>query len=525
MSKNNLLNEKKRILIIGSSPLPIENAEKHFAPGIRTWHFAYTARDANCEVMVIGYRIPIAHKDNLPEIKFLQTEGIDYYSVEGHIFENKQWLEEKIEQFKPDCIIGVNTYPSSVISELNFQIPFWADLNGSVMAEAQAKAYLYDDDIFLYHFFKQESKVLGRADVFSVVSEAQGFSLIGELGIWGRLNKFSMGYRFVRVIPNTAEKKEFKHTKNVIRGILAKDSDFVVLYSGGYNTWTDVDTLFHGLEKAMEKNPKLVFVSTGGQIEGHDDLTYPRFEELVKTSRFKDRFHLCGWVSKEDLQNYYLEADLGINSDRYCYEAILGSRTRILDWLRVPLTFLSTPLSEVTIYLIQKKLAFSFKQGDSSDLAEKLISISTNTKELGSIKIGMKKIYDEEFTSKFTFKEFIDWIKNPKHSPDHGKTVNLISKDNHYTNSKDIQSVSRLNQFAISKWPFVFSMLKFFHLDKHQEKVKRFGIKLVEKKKPLDYRANFLQVKISEIIQGNKYIIPVVVKNIGKATWKNHKDY
>jgi len=39
--------EKKRIVVIGSSPLPFENAEKNYAAGIRTWHFASTAKDAN----------------------------------------------------------------------------------------------------------------------------------------------------------------------------------------------------------------------------------------------------------------------------------------------------------------------------------------------------------------------------------------------------------------------------------------------------------------------------------------------
>jgi len=524
MSETISSNNKKRIVIIGNSPLPFENAIKNYAHGARTWHFAKSAKDANCDVMIIGYQIPNSYKENPPEIKFDQVNGIDYYSVAGQIFENKDWMKEKISQFNPDCIIGVNTFPTSIAAQLKLEIPFWGDLNGSVMAEAQIKAYVHDDDLFLYHYFDMESKALSRADIFSVVSEAQGFSLIGELAIWGRLNKNTMGYRFVRVIPNAGENTEFKHTKNVIRGNLANESDFVVLSSGGYNTWADVDTLFQGLEKAMALNPKIVFVSTGGQIDGHDEVTYPHFEDLIRSSRFKDRFHLCGWVPNEDLPNYYLEADLAINSDKFCYEAILGARTRILDWLRVPLTFVSTPLSEVTNYLIQNKLAFGFKQGDSDDLAEKLVSISSNNKELQNIKDRLRKIFDEEFTSQHIFREFVDWIKNPQFAPDYGKVVNLISKGKNNFHEGNTESVSRISRFAISKWPVVYSFLKFLHLGKYDENVKRFGINLFVRKKPLIYRADFLQVDIPEIIQGNKYLIPVVVKNIGKVTWKNHKE-
>ena len=521
MSTNQTTVQKKRVVILGSSPLPFENTKKTYASGIRTWHFTLAAKEANCDVMIIGYRIPSAYVEELPEIKFMQVDGIDYYNVDGPIFENKDWLLEKINAFNPDCIIGVNTHPSSVVAKLNLPIPFWADLNGSVMAEAQAKAYVYDDDKYLNHFFKMESQALSKADIFSTVSEAQGFSLIGELGVWGRLNKNSMGYRMVRVIPNTVDSKKLEHTKNVIRGQLVHDSEFVVLYSGGYNTWTDVDTLFHGLEKAMEKNPKLIFVSTGGEIFGHDELTYEHFKELILKSKFKDRFHLCGWVPSNDLPNYYLEADLGINSDKFSYEAILGARTRVLDWLRVPMTFISTPLSEVTNYLIQNQLAFGFREGDPDDLAEKLVQISSNPKELEKIKSKLKKIVSEEFTSKYTFREFREWVKNPIHSPDHNKMVELVSNSSENPLPK-VKSGPALERMAFSSWPKIFSILQFLHLSKHEKKIKKFGAKVAIREKLPIYRANFIDVDLPEMKQEGKYIIPIVVKNIGNVEWKNH---
>jgi len=524
MASNKTSEEKKRVFILGSSPLPIENAAKNFAPGARTWHFACSARDANCNVMVIGYRIPKSYQEDLPEIKFQNIQDIDYYSVGGEIFENKEWLREKITKFNPDSIIGVTTYPASVAAALNLEIPFWADLFGSVMAEAQAKANIHNNDFFLQHYFNMEKKVLDKADVFSTVSEAQGFSLVGELGIWGRLNKDTMGYRFVRVIPTPAENKDFKHTKNVIRGVFAKDSDFVILYSGGYNTWTDVNTLFQGLEKAMNKNPKLIFVSTGGQIDGHDEITYKHFEELIDSSRFKDRFHLCGWVPHEDLPNYYLEADLGINSDKYCYEALLGSRTRVLDWLRVPLTFISTPLSEVTDYLIKNNLAIGFKQGDSDDLAEKLLRISSNPQELEKVKENLKKILTEEFTTQQTYSEFKEWIKNPKHAPDHGRIKGLISKNNNESPSNIKKSGSKIERLALSAWPKISSLMMFFRLGKYSERVKMFGFNLIVREKPVVYHAKFLQVELPEMQENSKYIIPITVKNIGKKTWQSHKE-
>ena len=70
-------------------------------------------------------------------------------------------------------------------------------------------------------------------------------------------------------------------------GILASvegiDADaFVLLWSGSFNTWCDVDTLFTGIERAMERLPSLVFLSTGGEVRGHDEV---RTRTFARSSR------------------------------------------------------------------------------------------------------------------------------------------------------------------------------------------------------------------------------------------------
>ncbi len=154
------MENKKKVIILGHSPLPIENTKKNFAPGTRTWHFAYSAKDAGCEVLVIGIRIPNSYDNSVPDIKLENIRDIQYYSVNEKIFSDLKWINDIISKFQPDCIVGVNTFPASIVSDLDLDIPFWADLNGSVMVEAQAKAHLYNDDVYLHHFFKMESKIL-----------------------------------------------------------------------------------------------------------------------------------------------------------------------------------------------------------------------------------------------------------------------------------------------------------------------------------------------------------------------------
>ena len=519
--------QNKRIVILGHSPLPFENVNKNYAPGSRTWHFTYCAMSMGYEVLLIASRIPFIYEKNIDPILFQRKDNLHYYSVEDHIFANKNWMIQKINQFKPDCIAGITSFPASVASDLNLGIPFWADLYGSVMSEAQAKAYVFKDDSHLHHFFQMESKVLDKADVFSVVSEAQGFSLIGELGIWGRLNKDTLGYRFVRVIPATAEIHEFNHTKNVIRGVLAKQDDFVILYSGGYNTWTDVNTLFYGLEKAMSKDKSIVFVSTGGQIEGHDDITYANFKNLINKSSFKNRFHLCGWVPKEDVANYYLESDLGINVDTFTYEAILGSRTRVLDWLRASLTFISTPLSEITNYLIENQVAYGFQPGNSEELARQLLLISSNRDELTKRKSRIKNILSEEFTYEHTSKEFLNWLQNPQHAPDHGQINPLVSRKSRAEQMRGPHSISFSHNMASSSWPIIVSFLRMIGLEKYQENIKKLGSSLIYNKineqtvnELKKYRGEFVNVSLPEMKTDSFYSVKTTIKNTGKKTWK-----
>jgi hypothetical protein len=123
------------------------------------------------------------------------------------------------------------------------------------MAEAQAKAAVDKDDQFLYNYWNQERQVIDKGDIFSCVSTPQLYAVIGELGARGRLNQYTNGYNFAYVIlEGFPEFEESAYGNGGIRGREVAEDDFVVLWSGGYNTWTDVDTLFQALEGAMKAN-------------------------------------------------------------------------------------------------------------------------------------------------------------------------------------------------------------------------------------------------------------------------------
>jgi len=466
-----------RIFIAGMSPLPFENDRKVYGTGIRTWQFILPLLKKGHKVCVCNYAIPSAYPDGY-ESKYMknfvynennpadendsgyfagssinnsqQSQGsginldkmkegnksnseykFEYNILKKEDFEDIELLSQIFTEFKPDCAVGCTFYPSYLISKLishnNKNVPFWADLFGHVMAEAQARAYMDGSDECLFHYWNSEYNIISSADVFSSVSLRQKYALIGELGVAGRLNRYTAGYDFVNVIPCGIPDEEYKHTRNVIRGKNGiREEDFVVLWSGGYNTWTDVETLFKGLLIAMEKNPSIKFVSTGGEIPEQDLKTYPRFLSMINECSYRDRFIMKGWVPGEDVPNYYLEADAGINIDKDIYEVRLGSKNRIMDWFRAGLCVLSSNVCELTGIMEKEKIGYTFEPYDYKELGEKLLYMAAHRRDVKETAAAGKKYALRNFNFGRTTGDLQKWVENPVFSPDKGKEIKLF---------------------------------------------------------------------------------------------------
>ncbi len=421
-----------KVLVLGMSPLPIENEIVLNGPGIRTWQFVKPLIDDGQQVCLICLQSPGAYKQKNKEFIEKKNNGnFTYYSLPQEEFERLPYIQKIYDDFQPDCIFSISSFlPSYAAVRLNSEKPMWFD-RGDLMSEAQIKASVENNDDYLYYFWKLEELVLEKGDIFSAVSSPQRFALIGRLGGAGRLNRYTTGYEFVWVVPCGIENGDYTHTNNIIRGKYVNEDDFVILWSGGYNTWTAVDVLFSALEKAMDKNKKIKFVSTGGTIIGQNEITYSRFLKLINTSKYKERYIMLGWVSTEDLPNIYLESNLGINIDKYCYEVVLGSRHRLLDWMRAVLPILTTSPSELTQILDEKKMVFTFPFNDVESFAKKMLDLSSKKELLVEYAQRAKCFVQEELSYGVTTRSFREWVKDPRRAPDKG----VKSKEKEYIDS------------------------------------------------------------------------------------------
>jgi glycosyltransferase involved in cell wall biosynthesis len=327
-------------------------------------------------------------------------------------------MRRRIEEIAPQAVVGATIYGSFALAQTRPGVPFWADQFGQVMAEAQAKAALDRENWPLAHFWRMLGPVVRRADKISAVSERQRYAVIGELGALGRLNAETCGYELTAVLPCALIPQEPLPSRGLLRPGRVPQDAFLTLWSGGYNVWSDVETLFRGVEAAMRRDDRVWFVSTGGAIDGHDEATYRHFEELVAGSDLAHRFLLEGWLRADQVPFYVAEADLGVLTERTMYEGVLGSKNRIIQWMGVGLPTAYNRVGDLGDLLAEQSLGLTFPVGDAEALAERILWAAGHPRELAEMARRAREHTESHLTFDATTVELARWCAEPRRAPD-----------------------------------------------------------------------------------------------------------
>lgn len=421
-----------RILMAGLCPLPFENTEKSFGPGIRTWQMAASLAAAGHSVKLLALRIPGTYRPvEIGESGQEERAGVFIERLdEGRFFDPATFAAALAEG--PDAVVGATLYGSYVLARHAPQCPFWADQFGHVMAEAQAKALLEKANWPIAHFWNLLTPILRHADHLSVVSERQRWAAIGELGMAGRLGHENCGHELVSVMPCALIPRPPlpppEPAERLLRGKVFPAEAFAVFWSGGYNVWSDVGTLFAALEAAMEREPRLHFVSTGGEIGGHDEKTYRRFANAVEGSAHRDRHHLLGWVEADLVPRYQAEMDLGILTEIPIYEGQLGHKNRVVQWMGGRLPVLYNRVGDLGDLLGENgELGLTFPAGDAEALAERLAWAIGHPRELAAMAERAQAYTLGNLTFEATTRDLAAWAAAPGYAPDAGIRRDIAS--------------------------------------------------------------------------------------------------
>ena len=387
----------------------------HAAPGLRAWQMCRALLDGGHQVTLATFGERADRPASHAHLKRVCLAPGD--------FTDPGRLGEVLKQARPDAVITAGSYqPTRAACLLDTGLPIWIDLPGDMMAEAQLRAESSKDPDMIQDYRAILLPALERGDHFSVISRRQRYALIGQLGLAGRFGQYGAGRdELISVMPPAVEPAPRVTHRPRPDGIPA--DAFLVLSSGGYNTWCDVSTLFPGLARAMGKDPRIHFVSAGGPIPDHCEEQYSHFRSLVAGTKFSSRFHLLGWQWPEDLAALYAASDLAINMDRPCYEAELGSRNRLLDWARHGLPCITTATSELARDLCDRGLALEVPPNAPDTLAAAIAEQAANPEAIARMGAAARAEVEQRYSPAATTAPLLAWARYPTRHRDSGPPI------------------------------------------------------------------------------------------------------
>ncbi len=443
------------VVIFGNGPLPVEANFPVMAPGSRTWQIVRTVAAALAEQGKTGEDVIVYGLDEQPRsngvampllttIKAGSAEiRLSYHALPYEQFSQLGSAESASVELPADvrAVIGtgsVQPYSTAARFAGAQNLPLWIDVFGDPLCEIQSQAELSEDPANTenatrqVHIWKLFVDALLYGDKFSALSDRQRYALLGQLGCAGRLNQHTAAASLVDAIPYSLFLEDYKPVTPTPHG----DGRFTVMWSGSFNTWMDVPTLTRGLTTALQSTPNMRLLVVGGKIPGYNEISYGQFLDGIKAAGVEGAVTLMDWQPLSAMEKLYAEVDLGISIDRYTYEAELGSRTRLVNFLAAGVPVASTVVTELSQQLKDAGHLQPFELGNAESLTEALIRASADRGDrLEKAKASIKHIYTA-YNGNEQGKPLKNWLRSPTRAAD---------KDNHHTNML-VKHVARLRE-------------------------------------------------------------------------------
>jgi len=302
------------------------------------------------------------------------------------------------------CVVAISPHPAEMAVLCRTDLPLWIDINGMHPAEIHLSGELENEPrLEMLRMLALENSLLSRGDMFSAPSERQTHAIMGELYLLGRMDGASKSRVPARAIPHCAVDAPLS---------TGPDKGFSIISTGSFNSWFDGNTLFDALEYAMNRNGKIFFTATGGSVPFAEE-QYNSFLQRLSGSRFKDKFRIAGWVSKEELDQIQKTASVAVYADIPCGETLLGARTRVLDWVSRGIPVVCTRGAEISRVISDFGMGIAVPSEDSVAMGKAFLKLSSEPNIVEEIKNSQKLWRNGAGTMDSVFKPLIDWCTDP----------------------------------------------------------------------------------------------------------------
>jgi glycosyltransferase involved in cell wall biosynthesis len=420
-----------KVLLIGALPPQLMRDRKVDAANYRTWQFLEPLTVAGHAVVLCADCAP---GDVECDARSALPDLAGFHPI---VPTERRWaarLQAAHDRFRPDCIVAVNFFPCLYATKLRTDRPLWMDVYGDQITIQQSFCYRAASDRGLPTTIRFMKQVLQSGDVFSVCGEPQKHMLVGELAMSNRLNRATFGFDFLRVILPGASGATAAHAhgRASLRSRLGLSlDDFAVLWCGGYNTWTDVDTLFSGVEDAMSRDARIHYVSLGASTYEAAGNVYDRLRSKIDRSPNAARYHLLGWQPWSEVAQYYGCCDVGLNIDAMHYETLYGTRTRLVEMIAAGLPVITSQGTELSGLLRDLGAGLTFTVGNSNELHDRILRLAADPSLLERLSRAAARVAEEELSFQRTTEPLRDWVRAPTLAPDRehrGRLTPLAAK-------------------------------------------------------------------------------------------------
>ncbi len=397
-----------RVLLLGTGPLPASNPKLVDFPRLRTWQFLRGLLDAGRDVWLVQ-----AVRRARPRWREQAFDGhrLRILSVSATTFDRADLPTRWIDESGADAVVSAGPFgPAKAAARIPRGVPVLIDLPGDPMAEAQLRATSSGDGSHVLHARRLMDAVLHRGDAWSVVSVAQRYALLGQLGLSGRLGNQVP----VFVVPVAVE--PMWRTWAGKTGASSPRQKGKVIWPGSFNTWAATDLFLQASEIAMSRNPDIHVVATGGPIRHHAEQVHASVVQRIQGSRWRHRWRLTGWLDAVAAARELCSASVGVMLDRPCAEAELGSRTRLLYGAVLGLPWIVTPRCELARQLVALGAARGVHELDATSVANLILDAAASVPPpLHDLEIS--HMLDDTYSFRRTVAPIAQWTGNPAPAP------------------------------------------------------------------------------------------------------------
>lgn len=418
-----------RVMLVGYGPLPKPGLNYIEAAALRTNQFVDVLVQAGHTVNLFTLPLPgdpSRPSQGIPQMvpETCRRLAYQHFSVHSGEFAIRT-LNQQVDQLKPDALLAVNTYPAYLAAKLNTDTPLWTDLYDAWMIERQARAFVSDDDAPLAPGWAVLRTVLRRLDRYSVPTRPQLHAILGLFMSIGRMNRYTYQYVFPAHIPvagfvwpEPSATEENARIEPILRGPVVPSEAFILLWSGGFKPWHDIETTVACAELLMHRYPQVHFVSTGGPAPQVDHHTYRMFEDRLARSPWKDRFHRMGWLDSSTLSQIYREANVGLNIDGKNYSTMFGAPYRMATMAASGLPMAGTIGTELSEWLEEERAIMGAEPRHPEQLAGVIEPWIEQREHLNVYARNAQHLMNETLTPRKTVAPVLKWLEHPSAAPD-----------------------------------------------------------------------------------------------------------